>query len=327
MASSRRDGPRPAVIGTCALCQDGAASPDDQLEQNLAIIDRMAAQAEAQGLRLDLAVLPEVSFQFARPTVEAVAETLDGRIVRAVAERARRYRIYATAPVQTRREGKVYNSVVLLDPQGERVGVYDKVFPVMMSDGSLEYGITPGREFPVFDLDFGRVGIQICWDIAFDAGWQALANQDAELVLFCTNPASPLFMRGRAARHAYYIVAATVHPPAVVVDPIGRVVATTCEEGEVLIARLDLDYRVLHSNCLWEWPEPRRKEYQGRIKLEWDPEAHEYLLTSCDSQLPVRRFLEREGLLTGHQRIRRNIALQLEARGGPPLIPEPVERE
>ena len=327
MTSSRREGPRPAVVGTCTLPQDGETSPDDQLEKNLAIIDRMVAQAEAEGLRLDLAVLPEVSFQFARPTVEAVAEALDGRIVRAVAGRAKRHGIYATAPVHTRREGKVYNSVVLVDREGERVGVYDKVFPVMMSDGSLEYGITPGRQFPVFDLDIGRVGIQICWDIAFDAGWQALANQDAELVLFCTNPASPLFMRGRAVRHAYYIVAATVHPPAVMVDPIGRVLGTTSEMGEVLIRRLNLDYRVLHSNCLWEWPESRRKEYEGRIKLEWDAEAHEYLVTSCDPELPVRRFLEREGLLTGHQRIRRNIALQSEARDGPPVVPDPVERE
>jgi len=139
------------------------------------MIDEMARRAEGQGWHLDLAVLPECSFQFVKESVEEVAETLDGPVVTAVAERARRHHTYATAPVPLRRDGRVYNSVVMVDRQGELVGAYDKVFPVMMGDGSLEYGITPGREFPVFDLDFGRVGVQICWDNApsFEGGWQA----------------------------------------------------------------------------------------------------------------------------------------------------------
>jgi hypothetical protein len=61
--------------------------------------------------------------------------------------------------------------------------------------------------------------------------------------------------------------------------------------------------------------------------VEWDAEAHEYLVTSSDPELSVRDFLRAEGLLTGRQRNARNIALQMEARGGPPTIPEPVERE
>jgi predicted amidohydrolase len=311
----------------CSLRQDGAADPDEVLGRNLAIIDQMADQAAEQGLRLDLAVLPECSFQFAEGRVEKVAETLDGRVVSAVAAKARQHRTYATAPIQLRRDGRVYNCVVILDRQGEPVGVYDKVFPVMMTDGSLEYGITPGRDFPVFDLDFGRVGVQICWDIAFEEGWQALADQDVELVLFCTDPASPVGMRGRAWRHDYYIAASTAHPPALAVDPLGRVLGATSEYGEVLVVGVDLDFRVLHSNCLWEWPESRRREYAGRINVEWDDDAHEYLVTSNDPSLPVRRFLETEGLLTGRQRNGRNIQLQMAARSGAPVMPAPVERE
>jgi predicted amidohydrolase len=321
------DGPRPAVIGTCALRQHGAADPDEQLRANLAIIDRMVQQAEEQEVRLDLAILPECSFQFARENVAQVAETLDWRVVSAIAEKARQYGIYATAPVQLRREDQVYNSVAILDRRGEPVGVYDKVFPVMMADGSLEFGITAGCRFPVFDLDFGRVGVQICWDIVFGQGWQALADQEAELVLFCTNPAVPIALRARAWEHGYYIAAAATHPPAMVVSPTGQVLGSTCEEGEVLILTVDLDYRVLHSNCLWEWPESRRKEYAGRISMEWDREAHEYLVTSCDRDLPVRRFLETEGLLTGRQRNRRNIELQMKVRGGAPALPDPAERD
>ena len=327
MSRQRRDGPRPAVVGVCSFRQVGAPDPATLLRDTLAIVDKMAERAEDQGWHLDLAVLPECSFQFVGENVEAVAEDLDGPIVTAVAERARRYRTYATAPVPLRRDGRVYNSVVILDRQGEPVGTYDKVFPVMMGDGSLEYGITPGREFPVFDLDFGRVGMQICWDIAFETGWQALADRDAELVLFPTNPASLVALRGRGWRYGYYIAASTVAPPAVLISPTGGVLGTTSEDREVLVQRIDLDFRVLHSNCMWEWSEERAAKYAGRVNLEWDADAHEYLVTSCDPALPVRHFLQAEGLLTGRQRNARNIALQLEARGGLPSTPQPVERE
>jgi predicted amidohydrolase len=326
--SRRKDGPRPAVIGVCSLRQDGAADRDDLLRRNLAMIDRMVGQAAEQGSRLDLAVLPECSFQFVEGNrVEAAAETLDGRIVTAVAEKAKQHRIYATAPTQLLRDGKAYNSVVLLDRRGQVVGVYDKAFPVMMGDGSLEYGITPGREFPVFDLDFGRVGVQICWDIAFDPGWQALADQDAELVLFLTNPAVPTALRGRAWRHGYFIAASTVHPLSMVVSPTGRVLGVISEDGGSLVTRVDLDFRVLHSNCMWEWTKQRAEKYEGRINIEWDSDAHEYLVTSNDPNLPVRRFLETEKLLTGRQRNGRNIRLQDEARGGALVMPTPIERE
>ena len=221
-----------------------------------------------------------------------------------------------------KRDGRVFNCVVLLGREGEVVGVYDKAFPVMRSDGSLESGVTPGSDFPVWDLDFGRVGIQICWDVGFEEGWQALADQDAELVIFCTNPAVPVALRGRAWRYGYYIAASTVHPPGVIVSPTGRVLAVTSQDKEVLVVRIDCDYRVLHSNCLCDWPESRRAEYAGRVDVEWDVDGHEYLVTSSDPELPVRRFLEVEGLLTGQKRKGRNMELLLEARGGPPSMPE-----
>ena len=268
-----------------------------------------------------------MSFKFSKKNLREAAEELDGKTVTAIAERARKYGTYATAPIQRRCGDEVRNSVVLLDRNGERVGVYDKVHPVLMSDGSLEYGITPAAEFPVFDLDFGRVGIQICWDVAFDDGWRAYGNQDAELVVFCTNPAVRTALRGYAWRHGYYIAASAVHPPSLIVDPIGRVVGSTSSVGEIIVSQIDLDYRVLHSNCMWEWTEERAEKYKGRINIEWDVEAHMYLATSLDRYLPMRKFLEQEDLLTGRQRNGRNIELQMEGRGGPPKVPASIERE
>jgi predicted amidohydrolase len=323
----RNDGTRFATVGICTLQQTEAPSPEAQLADNLSMIDAMAGMAEARGWRLDVALLPEVSFKFAEKDLHAASEDLDGRILRAIGGKARELGAYATAPILRRSGDAVLNSLVLLDRTGNPVGVYDKVHPVMMRDGSLEFGIAPGREFPVFDLDFGRVGMQICWDVAFGEGWQALADQDAELVLFATNPAVPLALRGYAWRHGYYVATSTVHPVAPVVDPIGRVVAATSTDREVVVVRVNLDYRVVHSNCMWDWSLDEHPEYAGRMKVEWDAEAHEYLVSSPAADLPVRRFLSTEGLLTGRQRNGRNIELLLAARGGPAILPSAVVRE
>ena len=86
------------------------------------------------------------------------------------------------------------NAAVLVDRQGAIAGIYRKVHPVaMLGHDDLENGITPGCDFPVFDCDFGKLGIQICWDIVFDDGWQALADKGAEIVVWPTrSPATAL---------------------------------------------------------------------------------------------------------------------------------------
>jgi predicted amidohydrolase len=294
------------------------AGVEEALADRLAMVDRMAAEAARQGWGLDVAVLPEFSRPSDVDTAEEMAEAVDGPTVTALAEKARQHRTCVAAPVFLRRGADTLNSVVMLGRDGEPLGAYHKVFPVMMTDGSLECGVRPGSGFPAFDLDFGRVGVQICWDIAFPDGWRALGEQEVELVLYPTFPLGLVGLRGYAWQHGYYIAAATERPPAAVVDPTGRVVATTSDSPQALVVRVDLDYRVLNTNCLWEWPESKFEEYAGRIRLDWHEDEYLYLVTSLDPELPVREFLQEEGLVTGRQRRARNLELLDEARGGPP---------
>ena len=61
------------------------------------------------------------------------------------------------------------------------VGIYRKLHPAVSdTTGSMEGGITPGKEAPVFDCDFGKLGIQICFDIYFDYGGRELARKGAD---------------------------------------------------------------------------------------------------------------------------------------------------
>ena len=90
--------------------------------------------------------------------------------------------------------GYTSNAAVLFDRKGEVAGIYRKAHPVAyVNSDELEGGITPGAEYPVFDCDFGRLGVQICWDMQFQEGWDALAKKGAELVAWPTaSPATVL---------------------------------------------------------------------------------------------------------------------------------------
>jgi predicted amidohydrolase len=316
MTAVRKDGPRPAVIGTCTLNSRPEADAEEMLADRLAMLDSIAREAERQGWDLDVALVPEFAMPPGTERAWDPAEEIDGPTLAAYAEKARQYHTHVAAPVYLRRGDRTYNSVVMLGRDGEPVGEYHKVFPVMMTDGSLERGVTPGDSFPVFDLDIGRVAVQICWDGWFPEGWRALGKQEAELVLYPTSPLGMVALRAHAWEHGYYIAGSTMRPPAAVIDPTGAVLAMTTEAPQPLVVRVDLDYRVLNTNCLWEWPASKFDEYAGRIKFEWHEDEYVHLVTSLDPALPVRRFLEQEGLLTGRQRCARNLQLLDEARPG-----------
>lgn len=319
--STRKDGPRPAVIGTCSLSGRNTKEPEMLLANGLAMIDTMAHHAEKNGWSLDLVILPET---FAHPDgskSDVSAQTLDGPIVGAAARKARAYSTYAAVPLRLRQEGKLYNSVVLLDRQGEPAGVYHKVFPVVLPDETLEDGTTPGREFPAFDLDFGRVGIQICFDVAYEDGWKALAAQEVELVAFPSAAPCVSGLVSHAYRFGYYIVGAICRPPAIIVNPLGREIARAAQDREVAVVRVDLDYRILPSRFTWtRGPEIKRK-YGERLDFGWHDAEGACLMTSLDPGLPVGRLVELEDLEPYEEFIQRNLQAQMKARGGPPAMP------
>ena len=96
-------------------------------------------------------------------------------------ELAQRYKIWLVpGSMFERRSDGVYNTAVAINPQGEIVGRYDKMFPFM----PYETGVKGGEEFCVFDVpDVGRFGLSICYDIWFPETTRTLASMGAEVLL------------------------------------------------------------------------------------------------------------------------------------------------
>ncbi|HQV39300.1 MAG: carbon-nitrogen hydrolase family protein [Flavobacteriales bacterium] len=80
-------------------------------------------------------------------------------------------------------EGKIYNTASVIDPDGNVVTRYRKMFPFY----PYEVGVTPGHEFCLFDVpEVGRFGVSICYDMWFPETTRTLAVQGAEVILHPT---------------------------------------------------------------------------------------------------------------------------------------------
>jgi deaminated glutathione amidase len=77
----------------------------------------------------------------------------------------------------------VYNTTPVINPRGEVVARYRKMFPFL----PYEKGVTPGSEFVVFDVpEVGRFGVSICYDMWFPETTRTLAWMGAEVIVHPT---------------------------------------------------------------------------------------------------------------------------------------------
>jgi len=110
------------------------------------------------------------------------------------------------------KDDKIYNSSYILDRMGVEVGRFRKVH---LTHSEQAKGLSNGTDFPVFDLDFGKVGIMICFDNYFPESARILGNRGAELVLYplfgdTLVPQWELKMRARAVDNSMYVASCQI---------------------------------------------------------------------------------------------------------------------
>ncbi len=140
-----------------------------------------AAEAGAQ-----LVVFPEqsISGHWAEPGFNAAAEAVpEGPGTRRLIELARARGIFIGAGLAEASAGAVYNSYVLVGPEGF-LGLQRKVHP----SGDEYFYYRAGGSFEVFQLPFARVGVNVCADCTYPESSRVAALKGAE-VLLCPHAA------------------------------------------------------------------------------------------------------------------------------------------
>jgi N-carbamoylputrescine amidase len=149
---------------------------------------KLAALADRAARDADLVVLPEMAptgYVFPdRAAVAAVAEEPDGPTFLALAEVARRRKVWLVAGFPERAQDKLFNSALVIDPQGERAFVYRKT---LLYDADKPWAEPGDSGYRAFDAEGGRFGVGICMDLNDDGFLAWTRGADLDVIAFPTN--------------------------------------------------------------------------------------------------------------------------------------------
>jgi predicted amidohydrolase len=211
----------------------GTKSAAESVEQFCRLVE------EAGNQKPDIVCLPEgITVVSTSQTYAQVSEPVPGPTTRRLGDLASKLGSYVVAALYERSGRIVYNTAVLIGRDGRLVGTYRKTH---LPREEWEQGITPGEAYPVFDTDFGRVGIMICWDLQFPEPARALAAQGAEVILLPIWGGSEVLARARAIENCVFLVSSSYDMKTYIVDPAGQVLVEATKAQPVVTAELHLD--------------------------------------------------------------------------------------
>jgi predicted amidohydrolase len=236
------------------------SAPD--LDTNFRAAARLIARAAQQGAQMVL--LPEYWPLMGQEESDkvAIAEHPDnGPIQSFMADAARRHGIWligGTLPIVAEEAGKVRNTMMVYNPDGGRVGRYDKIHLFNFARGSESYDeartIVPGEEVGTIDTPLGRIGLSVCYDLRFPELYRAMG--DCTLIVvpsaftWTTGRAHwEILLRARAIENQCYVLAAgqggthsngrRTWGHSMLIDPWGEIISSFAEGEGLAIGAID----------------------------------------------------------------------------------------
>jgi predicted amidohydrolase len=236
----------------------------DQKERNLEKAGDLIGEAVSKGSKL--VGLPE-NFNFIGEELDelAQAETIPGPTTNRLAEWARRHRIWLHGGSILERvdaQNKLFNTTVLLDPNGTTIGRYRKIhlFDVEVASGpaTTESRIQqPGDQIVACPTSIGTIGLSICYDLRFCEIYRILALKGVQMAFipskftqFTGRDHWEPLLRARAIENQYFVLAPAQigeKPPylcyghSMIVDPWGSVLADAPHDETSVVADLDFE--------------------------------------------------------------------------------------
>ncbi|WP_314195108.1 carbon-nitrogen hydrolase family protein [uncultured Arthrobacter sp.] len=222
------------------------------------------------------------------------AEPLDGPRIKELQQLAADLGIWLVPGSVCERgpEGQLFNTQLVLSPEGELAGYYRKIFPWRPFEP-----YDPGDRFTTVDLaGIGRVGLNICYDAWYPEVSRQLAWMGAEVILNVVKTTTPdrrqelVLAKANAIVNQVFVVSVNCAGPtgkgqSIIVDPEGNTITEADGDAPVLLTA-DLDLTAVGhvrthgtENLNRPWSQFRDGEaavelpvYQGRINpLTWTP--------------------------------------------------------
>ncbi|WP_258805096.1 carbon-nitrogen hydrolase family protein [Pseudarthrobacter sp. NS4] len=229
--------------------------------------------------------------------LQASAEPLDGPRVQELKQLAKDLTIWLVPGSVCERgpEGQLFNTQLVLSPEGELAGYYRKIFPWRPFEP-----YDPGDRFTTVDLPgIGRVGLNICYDAWYPEVSRQLAWMGADVILNVVKTTTPdrrqelILAKANAIVNQVFMVSVNCAGPtgqgkSIIVDPEGNTLSEAKDDQpQLLTAELDLaavdrvrTHGTENLNRPWSQfgegePAVELSVYQGRINpATWTPPSY-----------------------------------------------------
>ena len=220
-------------------CGESAASDEEQVKRNIETAGRLALEAAQNGAKLILlSELFERKYfcQERRYEYYELAEpALSNPAVIYFKDFCKKNKVVMPISIFEKDENVFYNTVVMIDSDGEIVDIYRKTHIPDDHYYQEKFYFTPGNTgFKVFKTSVGNVGVGICWDQWFPETARCLAIKGADIILYPTaigsEPILDVDSSGHWMRTMQGHSAANVIPVAAA-NRIGTETVTPCEEN------------------------------------------------------------------------------------------------
>lgn len=232
----------------------------------------------------DIVVFPEYALTGCENTLEQIqeiAEPLDGDSIKEMAAFGKERGIYLVFGFieLDAVDNKIYNSIVLIDKNGQVLGKYRKMHLVEEEKELVSSG---NSNYEVYDTEIGKIGMMICWDSAFVETARLLTLKGADFILVPAAWETPmqkdwdLVMRARAFDNVTYLACCnqvghdnylSFFGKSKIIGPTGNIMSNVVENEEAIVsAKFNYEDKI-----------PLRKGYYALLK-DRRPETYKDIL-------------------------------------------------
>ncbi|MGY0399962.1 MAG: carbon-nitrogen hydrolase family protein [Ostreibacterium sp.] len=249
------------------------------IETNLRLIEKAIENACTDKPLLNLVVLPELvttGFILGSDTKD-FADYSNGLQFVFLASIAKNYQIHiAYGYIERGKSGKIYDSQAMISDTGELLANYQKIH---LTEHEYET-FSPGQELVIADTKFGKIGMMICWDIAFPELARLYSLKGCNLLVVSSAWGKPYgyslrhFAISRSMDNSIGLIVSNTSGSSsgfgfvgesAIYDSTGRIVNELDDNPGCIISKVDFDRQEKYKNNFYSMLEERRTDIYGIV--------------------------------------------------------------
>ena len=233
---------------------------EDNLIKASQLINKISLEAP------DIVILPEMfSCPYDTSNFPIYAEEENGYTYNFLSSLSKKYGVYLVAgSIPEIDDNKIYNTSYIFNRNGEKIGKHRKVHLFDINIKGKQYfkesdTLTPGDNITVFDTEFGKIGLCICYDFRFPELARLMVDEGAKIIIvpasfnMTTGPVHwHIMFKSRAIDNQVYTIGCSSardynasyisYGHSLIVSPFGDVLCDLDSEENIITYTINLDY-------------------------------------------------------------------------------------